>query len=86
MVEVNFYIDDKIMLTDTFDEQPLIRADYVFDGMKHRVGSVNTNDDGSFNYYLLYDDRSFYEANAYHIPINDGFDRLAQYGIIKGFL
>lgn len=86
MVKVNFYVDDKVVLTDSFDEQPMVRANYVFDGIKHYVGSVTTNDDGSFNYYLLYDDRSFYEANGYHISTNDGFDPLAKFGTIKGFL
>ena len=86
MVKVNFYIGDKVVLTDSFDEQPMVKANYVFDGIKHYVGSVTTNDDGSFNYYLLYDNRSFYEANGYHIPINDGFDPLATFGTIKGFL
>lgn len=86
MVTVNFYISDQIVLTYTFDEKPIVKANYVFYGMKHYVDSVTTNDDGSFNYYLLYDDRSFYEANGYHIPINDGFDRLATFGTIKGFL
>ena len=86
MVKVNFYIGNKVVLTDSFDEQPMVKANYVFDGMKHYVGSVTTNDDGSLNYYLLYDDRSFYEANSYHIPINDGFDLLAKFGTIKGIL
>ena len=96
MVKVNFYIGDKVVLTDSFDEQPVVRANYVFDGMKHYVGSVTTNDDGSFNYYLLYDDRSFYEAEyarfprdnyGYLITINNYGDHpLDSFGTIKGFL
>ena len=52
MVKVNFYINGKFLLADSFDKQPLVRADYVFDGIKYQVGSVTSNDDGSFNYHL----------------------------------
>ena len=86
MVKVNFYIGNKVVLTDSFDEQPMVKANYVFDGVKYQVGSVTNNDDGSFNYYLLYDDRSFYEANGFSKPYDCNFDPLAQFGVIKGFL
>ena len=86
MVRVNFYIGDKIVLTDSFDEQPMVKANYVFDGIKHYVGSVTTNDDGSFNYYLLYDDRSFYESHGFLRPYDCNLYPLATFGTIKGFL
>ena len=86
MVKVNFHIGDNVVLTGSFDEQPLVKANYIFNGMNHYVGSVTTNDDGSFNYYLLYDNRSFYEANGFLRPYNCNFNPLATFGTIKGFL
>lgn len=86
MVTVNFYIKGEFVLTDSFNEKPLVNANYIFNGIKHMVSSVELGSDGSYDYYLLIDNRSFYEANGFHRSYNDNFDPLATYGTIKGFV